>query len=144
MKRLFVLVLSIVMFVTTVPCAFASGVLPMAMPTEPGIEPMFEQIKSAEAWLSISTGGVAYIDCSAVGIPSSTTRVVIEAKLQKSWGLIWVNVETYSVDRASYFAELVESCAVESGNSYRIKMKVTVYSGTSSESETIKSNVVEY
>ena len=144
MKKLFVFLLCASLLLSAVPSAFAAGVTPLALPTDPEIMPMFEQIVTAEAWLSISANGVATVECDVVGLMSSTTKVEIEAKLQRYWGLFWITEETFTVERNSYSASLTESYTVESGHTYRVKAKITVYSATDSESTTVTSNEVAY
>lgn len=64
--------------------------------------------------------------------------------LQRYWGLFWITEETFTVERNSHTASLTESYTVESGRTYRVKAKITVYSATDSESTTVTSNEVEY
>lgn len=144
MKRLFALLLCFSLLLSAVPAAFAAGAKPLALPTEPEITPLWEQISSARAVLSVNESGRATVYCSAQGTASSTTKVKIEAKLQRSWGLFWITEETFTVEKDSHIASINESYTVESGHTYRIKATVTVYNGTDSESATVKSNEVEY
>lgn len=144
MKKLFAFLLCVSLLLSAVPSAFAAGVAPLALPKEPEIMPLWEQITRATATLYINGSGQATIDCAAVGVASSTTKVEIEAKLQRYWGLFWITEETFTVERNSYSASLTESYTVESGHTYRIKAKITVYSATDSESTTVISNEVAY
>lgn len=144
MKKLFALLLCLSLLLFAVPSAFAASLEPLALPTEPEIMPLWDQITNATATLYINGSGKATIDCAAVGVASSTTKVVIEAKLQRYWGLFWITEETFTVERDSYLANLSETYTVESGHTYRVKAKITVYSATDSESTTVTSNEVEY
>ena len=144
MKKLFVFLLCASLLLSAVPSAFAAGVTPLALPTEPEIMPLWEQITNAVAKLTINESGQSSIFCSAHGPASSTTKVEIEAKLQRYWGLFWITEETFTVERNSYSASLTESYTVESGHTYRVKAKITVYSATDSESTTVISNEVAY
>ena len=144
MKRLFALLLCLSLLLSAVPAAFAAGAEPLALPTEPEIMPLWEQITNTMATLSINESGQAKIFCYVYGTSSSTTKVKIEAKLQRSWGLFWITEETFTVEKDSHIASINESYTVESGHTYRIKATVTVYNGTDSESATVKSNEVEY
>ena len=114
------------------------------MPTEPEIMPLWEYITSSRAGLSIDASGKATISCYGAGSSGVTTRVEIEAKLQRYWGLFWITEETFTVERDSYLANLNETYTVESGHTYRVKAKITVYSATDSESTTVTSNEVAY
>lgn len=144
MKRLFAFLLCVSLLLSVIPCAFASGVTPLALPTEPEIIPLWEYIANGRTILSISESGAATVYCYASGTSGVATRVEIEAKLQRSWGVFWLTEETFTVERDSFSAILNETYTVESGHTYRIKAKITVYSGTDSESTTIKSNEVTY
>ena len=143
MRKLFALLLCLSLLLSAVPCAFAAGVTPLALPTEPEIMPLWEYITSSRASLSIDSNGKATISCYGAGTSGVATRVEIEAKLQRSWGLFWITEETFTVGKDRFNATIFETCTVESGHTYRIKATVTVYNGTDSESATVKSNEVE-
>ena len=144
MKKLFVFLLCASLLLSAVPSAFAAGVAPLALPTEPEIMPLWEYITSSRAGLSIDASGKATISCYGAGSSGVTTRVEIEAKLQRYWGLFWITEETFTVEKDSYLANLSETYTVESGHTYRVKAKITVYSATDSESTTVTSNEVAY
>lgn len=144
MRKLFALLLCLSLLLSAVPSAFAAGVTPLALPTEPEIMPLWEQITNAQARLSINQSGGASIYCMVYGQSGSTTKVEIEAKLQRSWGIFWITEETFTVEKDSYIATINETYTVESGHTYRVKAKITVYSATDSESTTVTSNEVEY
>ena len=144
MKKLFVFLLCASLLLSAVPSAFAAGVAPLALPTEPEIMPLWEYITGSRASLGIDGSGKATISCYGAGSSGVTTRVEIEAKLQRYWGLFWITEETFTVERDSYLANLNETYTVESGHTYRVKAKITVYSATDSESTTVTSNEVAY
>lgn len=144
MKRLFAFLLCISLLLSAVPAALAAGAEPLALPTEPEISPLWELISENRAKLSINESGKATISCYASGYSGATTKVKIEAKLQRYWGIFWITEETFTVEKNAYMATLNETYIVESGHTYRIKATFTVYNGTASESATVKSNEVEY
>ena len=144
MRKITAILLCVALMLVSMPSTVASGAANWALPTEPEISPQWEYMDRCYVSLGIDGNGLATVNCSVTGITGTTTKIVIEAKLQRSWGLLWITEETFTAERNASYALFSDTCYVESGHSYRIKAKVTVYSGTDSESETIKSNVVEY
>ena len=144
MKKTLTAFFALLLLLSVTPHCIASGAAPFALPTEPGISPQWKYIANCDATINIDSSGNAAVFCYASGISGNTTKVVIEAKLQRTQGIFWFTQASFSTENNSIYAAINQNYAVESGYSYRVKVKVTVYSGTTSESATIKSNVVEF
>jgi len=141
MRKFCAAILSLALLVSL--CPFVAVTPVYAATADPGITPLWDQILYCSADLTIDANGTAQLHCIGYG-NADTTKVIITAKLQRSRGLFWTTVETFSTESNLAAATLNESYNVDAGYSYRIKLTVTVYSGTSSESDTVKSNTVEY
>ena len=68
----------------------------------------------------------------------STTKIVITMTLQKKTLFWWSKVETWTGTYNDFVAELYKTKSIENGT-YRIKTKFVVYSGSDSETITVKS-----
>lgn len=99
-------------------------------------------IESALNRLSISNG-VATIRAYVYGYSGLATKCEVTVKLQeRTLGLFWTTVETWSDSQNGDSSSVSESTAVTAGKSYRTIATVTVWNGSSSESRTLTSETI--
>lgn len=129
------------MLCTVLICALvpAASAAPRALPEEEIVQPMYNYVSSHSESVNVS-GGTATCKASITGYSGTTTKLVIEMTLQKKAGLFsWDDVETWKTSILSHQLSSTKTKAVSSGT-YRIKVKYTAYSGTSSETFTVTKN----
>lgn len=102
----------------------------------------YQYIQGAKCNLVIS-GATASISSNVRGTYGSTTKCVIELKLQKKVLFWWTTVETWNKSTLSYQASLNATHSVESGKTYRAVAVCTVWNGSDSETATVTSASVE-
>ena len=104
---------------------------------EPGIQPLYNNIKTHNETLSIS-GGVATARTECLG-ESNVTKIMISITFQKKTLLSWSDVETWTNGSSSSYKTYTKSINVQSGT-YRIKVVYTVYCGSTYETMTAYSS----
>lgn len=112
MKRVFSVILILVMIMTLATQAFA------ALPDETIISPQYTYIKVLTADLSIdeSTGvSTSRATCYA----ASGCTVEVECKLQRYTGSVWTTLKTWT-STGSRYASVTQDWAVSSGYTYRV------------------------
>lgn len=103
------------------------------------ISPYMLYIKDTDYSLKI-TGTKATVNCSVQGDPVSATKAKVIAELQLKSGSNWIPVDIWTVTENSDYAEVSETHAVTSGNTYRVKATMTVWEGSLSETQTFYTN----
>jgi hypothetical protein len=104
--------------------------------SEETVQPRYDYTSSTWVNLVISNNKAS---CTSrlIGY-QSTTKIVITMTLQKKTLFWWSEVETWTGTYNDFVGELSKSKSIESGT-YRIKTKFVVYSGSDSETITVKS-----
>ena len=126
----------------TAPAASAAA-LPQSAPGSQDITPYFLYIKGQDCILDIS-GRTAYINAWVSGQTSVATKCKIRAELQeKASAYAWTLVDSWTDQQNGDWAEVDETASVTPGKTYRVKVTVTVWAGSQSESKTFYSNEVE-
>ena len=135
---------------------FLSGVLclllcltalpaPAALAADGGdyqVMPCMEYISRADHAFSID-GGVASMYGYVEGMPGLATKCEVSIELQEKGLLLWNEVDTWTDSRTGTYAELDLARSVTEGEKYRIVVTVTVWSGSDSETQTLKSEAIE-
>jgi len=111
---------------------------------EPPTISRFSYINYAIAGLSINKNGTASCLADLQGYPGTTTKVVIEMKLQKRTLLLfWSDEQTWMQTFNSHAGTLSKTPAITSGT-YRVQATFTAYSGTKTETTTCTSGSLTY
>ncbi len=123
--------------------AASAAALPQSAPGSQDITPYFLYIKGQDCILDIS-GRTAYINAWVSGQTSVATKCKIRAELQeKASAYAWTLVDSWTDQQNGDWAEVDETASVTPGKTYRVKVTVTVWAGSQSESKTFYSNEVE-
>ena len=102
-----------------------------------GVEPRWNNTSSATVSLVISSTGKATISLACVGKSGITTKIIGETKLERKWGLFWLDVD------GAEWTDTVNGTNLATGHTvqlskkatYRAKTKYTV-SGTGGANDT--------
>ncbi len=105
------------------------------------IQPKSMYISTTYTALSIDNN-IAECYAQINGYSGITTKIEIKMTLQKRFLLIWWNQVTWTKTIYSYKGSLLEDTSVGSGT-FRVKADYTAYSGSSSETITAYSGIVE-
>lgn len=141
-SKLLAAVLALCLTLGTAPAASAAA-LPQSAPGSQDITPYFLYIKGQDCILDIS-GRTAYINAWVSGQTSVATKCKVRAELQeKASAYAWTLVDSWTDQQNGDWAEVDETASVTPGNTYRVKVTVTVWAGSQSESKTFYSNEVE-
>lgn len=118
---------------------------PVALAADSGdyeVMPCMEYIYDADQVFSID-GGVASMYGYVEGAPGLATKCEVSIELQEKGLLLWNEVDTWTASRTGDYAKLSQTCDVTEGEKYRIVVTVTVWSGSDSETQTLKSDAIE-
>lgn len=117
--------------------AFILVATPFAKAVEtPSIGLQMMYMQSWDCTLSIS-GKTATVKASVSGYSSLTTKSSVTVQLQEQSGSRWVTVATWTDSVDGRRASVNETYSVTSGKTYRAVATCTVWSGSSSETETV-------
>lgn len=127
MKKVISLVLTVLTIISLV------GITAVA------VEPRWNNAASASAVLSINNNGKATVVLDCAGIPNVTTTIAAETKLERKWGILWLDVDgaewtdtiNYMILSTSHTFQLSKT------GTYRATTKFTV-SGTGGSNDSIK------
>lgn len=101
---------------------------------EETVQPMYKYATNVLVSLNISNNTAQCV--SHVTCVQGVTKIVVKMSLQKKTLLWWSNTEEWNATyNSTPIAHLAKSCGINSGT-YRVKVKITVYSGSSSETIT--------
>ena len=106
------------------------------------VAPCMEYILNVNHQFSI-TDGVAQMYATVSGYSGIATKCQVTIELQEKGLIFWNTVNTWSITESDRSASLTKNSPVTSGKSYRMIATVTVWSGSQSESQTLKSNTVK-
>ena len=100
-----------------------------------GIEPRWNNTSTATVSLVINDNGMATVSLSCIGIGGVTTKITAETKLERKWGLFWLDVDEWT--DVSNSTNLVTSHYVQLSKkaTYRAKTDYTV-TGTGGANDT--------
>ena len=106
------------------------------------VAPCMEYILNANHQFSI-TDGVAQMYATVSGYIGIATKCQVTIELQEKGLIFWSTVDTWTTTVADRYASLSTTSPVTSGKNYRMIVRVTVWSGSLSESQTLTSNTVK-
>lgn len=133
--------LSLCLTLGATPAANAAA-LPQSTPGVQDITPYFLYIGDSNCSLDIS-GRTAYLSAWVEGYPGEATKCKVRVELQeKASTYAWISVDSWTDQRNGNWAEVDETASVTPGNFYRLKVTVTVWAGSQSESQTFYSDEV--
>lgn len=103
------------------------------------VEPRWNNANSAFVSLSINSGGKATITYNCAGISNVTTGIVGETKLERKWGILWLDVDGAEWTESTDGLVLSKSHTFQLSKTgtYRATTKFTV-SGTGGSNDSIK------
>lgn len=121
---------------TAVP-AFAAEVpvIPVSSQQESGITPYWTCINDIFTDFSISNR-TASIYADVTGTYGQATKAKVVVELQEKNGSSWSTIATWTDTQNDYRASVSTTKSVTKGKTYRIKVTVTVWEGSQSESHT--------
>ena len=137
MKRLFCVLLAVLILITTI--------LPvMAADNEQAISPRYSYIEGLSASLAIGKLGLSTCNAACVAYGGGTIKLT--SVLQRYNGSSWSTVKAWTTSTTHTSTALSKQYAVTSGYTYRVRASCGVYNanGTLVESGYIYSNQVVY
>lgn len=93
-----------------------------------GVEPRWNNTNSATVGLVINESGYASVDLSCIGMGGVTTKITAETKLERKWGLLWLDVDgaewtdtssTYYLSK-SHYAQLSKKATYRATTEYTV------------------------
>lgn len=106
------------------------------------IKPMMEHITYANISLYIDSNGIATISGNILGYQGKTSRIWVDAKLQRYSNGSWINVESFENESNSHRSNFTQTTNVSKGYIYRVQATILAYSGASVEYRNVTSNDV--
>ena len=100
-----------------------------------GVEPRWNNTNSATVSLVIDDNGEASIGLSCIGISGVTTKITAETKLERKWGLLWLDVEEWTDVSTNPYLTTGHTVQLSKKATYRAKTEYTV-SGTGGSNDT--------
>lgn len=102
-----------------------------------GVEPRWNNTSTATVGLYINENGRATVSLACVGIGGVTTKITAETKLERKWGLLWLDVDGAEwTDTTTEYALSVNHYAqLSKTGTYRATTKYTI-SGTGGADDT--------
>ncbi len=95
------------------------------------IQPRWNNTNSATVALGINSSGKATISYNCMGISGVTTSIKVETKLERKWGIFWLDVDggEWTDITSNDFISKAHYCQLTKTGTYRATSKFTV-SGT--------------
>lgn len=106
------------------------------------VEPRWNNANSVTVSLSIDDDGVADVTLSCIGISNVTTSIRAETKLERKWGLLWLDVDgaEWTDTTTKTYLTAYHTFQLTKTGTYRATTKCTVSgTGGSNDSITIRS-----
>lgn len=132
MKKLFSLILALT-------AVFSLVSFDMNKASAADVDLMYNNTDSANVVLNINSALKATISIKCTGISSKATKIVAETKIERKWGLLWLDVDggewTDTVNKSAM--SLSHTIQLSKTGTYRVTTNFTV-SGTGGASDTIK------
>ncbi len=133
-------VLAVISIILVLLSSLSVAVVAASNDENEGIAPCYNNTNVATALLTINSSGRAQVSLHCMGISGVTTKIIAESKIQKKFGLIWINVSdaewtdtaySFSLNKTHYYQ-------LEKSGTYRVKVTYTVSgSGGSNDSITL-------
>ena len=103
------------------------------------VEPRWNNANSAFVSLTINNSGKATITCNCAGISGVTTGITGDTKLERKWGLLWLDVDDAEWTASTSGVLLTKTYVVQLSKTgtYRATTKFTV-SGSGGSNDSIK------
>lgn len=103
------------------------------------VEPRWNNANAASISLYISNSGIAGVTLNCAGITGVTTNITAETKLERKWGILWLDVDGAEWIDTSNKVYLVSdhSFQLSKTGTYRATTKFTV-SGSGGSNDSIK------
>lgn len=107
--------------------------------TAVAIEPRWNNTNTTLASLVIDDSGMANVAFNCIGISNVTTSIVAETKLERKWGLLWLDVDgALWIDATTKsYLSTQHNFQLSKTGTYRMTTEFTV-SGTGGEKDEIK------
>lgn len=106
------------------------------------VEPRWNNANSATVVLLIDDNGVANVTFNCIGISNVTTKIVAETKLERKWGLLWLDVDgaEWTDTTTNSYLNAYHTFQLSKTGTYRATTKCTVSgTGGSNDSITVRS-----
>ena len=102
-----------------------------------GIEPRWNNTSSATVSLVIDEAGEATVGLYCIGISGVTTKITAETKLERKWGIFWLDVDggEWTDTKSSDYLSKAHYLQLSKKATYRAKTEYTV-SGTGGANDT--------
>lgn len=133
MKKILAVVIVVLTLMSSISLAASAIVEP-----DNGIEPLYNNTSIATVSLSINSSGLATIGVNCRGINGVTTQIVARSKLERKFGLLWLDVDGAVWTDTVYGHTLGKSHTfrLSKTGTYRLKTTFTV-SGSGGANDTI-------
>ena len=107
--------------------------------TAVAVEPRWNNTASSVVSLYINNSGKASITYNCAGIGNITTGIIAETKLERKWGLLWLDVDgaEWTDSTTGVFLTKTHEIQLSKTGTYRATTKFTV-SGTGGSNDSIK------
>lgn len=92
------------------------------------VEPRWNNLNSATVTLSINSTGKAQITIKCNGISNVTSRIKAESKLERKWGILWLDVDGglwYDITTLSELS-VAHDIQLDKKATYRVTTKFTI------------------
>ncbi len=100
------------------------------------IAPCYNNTMTASTVLVINTSGRATVSLTCTGIGGVTSKIVAETKLERKWGLLWLDVTEWTDTVNGVTLAKVHYQQLEKNGKYRAKTTYTV-SGSGGSADVI-------
>lgn len=103
------------------------------------IMPYYNNTNSASVTLTINSSGKATVACICKGISGVTTSIKAETKLERKWGIFWLDVDggEWTDTTKERFLSVAHYLQLEKTGTYRATTKYTV-SGSGGSNDVIE------
>lgn len=102
-----------------------------------GVEPRWNNTSTATVSLAINESGRATVSSVCNGISGVTTKITAETKLERKWGLLWLDVDgaEWTDTTTSWFLSKTHYVELSKTGTYRATTEYTV-TGTGGAADT--------
>ena len=120
----------------------ALTVISLVSITAVAVEPRWNNANSAIVSLEVNSSGKASVALNCAGITGVTTRITAETKIERKWGILWLDVDgaEWTDSTTNVFLSTGHSIQLSKTGTYRATTKFTVSgTGGSNDSITVRS-----
>ena len=110
--------------------------------TAAAVEPRWNNTNAASVSLDINSSGKATVVFNCAGITGKTTQITAETKIERKWGLLWLDVDgaEWTDTSTNVFMAKTHTFQLSKTGTYRATTKFTVSgTGGSNDSITVRS-----